>query len=207
MHNLAKKMEPVRPELEYGTVTESAGALVVDTSLGELRAVRAAGCLLRPEKGDTVLLSVDSSGGAWVLSVLQRSGAAPGTMELEGDSVLLVRGGSLTVAPEAGLDCVTGRATLQAQTAELGADSVSLSARLFSSQVELAKRVAGAVEEVSREFTRRAASYFRFTTGHEDRQAGSSRQLVEETMTIHSKNSLIVSEEQVKIDGELIHMG
>ncbi|PKN09839.1 MAG: hypothetical protein CVU73_02540 [Deltaproteobacteria bacterium HGW-Deltaproteobacteria-8] len=207
MHNLAEKIIPARPELEYGTVVSSGDAVVVAVPFGEIQAVRAAGCLIRPEKGDSVLLSVDAQGGAWVLSVLERAGVTPTALEFEGDTVLRIKGGGLTVAPDTELTCVTGKASLHAEDAEVTAGRATLTARLFSSQVELVKHVAGTVDDISREFTRRVVNYFRFTTEHEDCQARSSRQLVEETMTMHSKNTVIVSEEHVKIDGELIHMG
>lgn len=207
MDNLARKLDATGPVLEYGTVVSAGDGVAVATPFGEVTARRAASCLVRPEAGDSVLLSVDDRGGAWVLSVLIRAGAAPTPLELEGDAVLRIRGGGLTIAPDTELACVTGRAALHAGVAEVTVDKVSLTARLFSSQVERVKRVAGTVDDISREFTRRVVNYFRFTTENEERQARSSRQLVDETMTIHSRNTVIVSEEHVKIDGELIHMG
>lgn len=207
MDNLARKRELEKPELAYGTVMSSGSSMTVSGTFGEITALCAAGCLLRPETGDTVLLSLDMSGGAWVLSVLTRGSAMPNTLELTGDSVLRVRGGGLTVAPETELHCMTQRAALFATDAEMRADTASVTARLFTCTVDRIKSVAGIVDAVSREFTRRTAQYFRFTTEHEDCQAGSRRQLVDETLTMQSKNTVIVSEEHVKIDGELIHMG
>lgn len=207
MNNLATKQEPVRPELEYGRVTTAGDTLKVTVPFGEIKAVRAVGCLVCPEEGDTVLLSLDNDGGAWVLSVLARESQAPTAMELEGDSVLRIKGGGLTVAPDTELQCITGKAALHAEDAEVSAGRVSLTAKLFTSQLERVKNVAGVVDDISREYTRRVVNYFRFTKEHEDCQAESRRQLVDETMTMHSKNTVIVSEEDVKIDGELIHMG
>jgi len=207
MDNLARKHEPVRPELEYGRVISSDDAVVVAASFGEITAERAIGCLVRPEKGDTVLLSVDADGGAWILSVLAREANTPTALELEGDSVLRVKNGGLTVAPDTELNCITGKAILHADDAEMTAGRVTFVSRLFSSQVERVRNVAGIVDDVCREYTRRTTNYFRFTKEHEDCQAESRRQLVDETMTVQSKNTVITSEEHVKIDGELIHMG
>ena len=207
MDNLARKHESGRPEMEYGTVVSAGAPMTVAVPFGEVEAVRAIGCLVRPEEGDTVLLSLDATGGAWILSVLARDSGVSLAMELEGDSVLRVKNGGLTVASDMELSCITGKAVLHADDAEMAVRRMSLTAQLFSSQVERVKAVAGVVDDVSREYTRRVINYFRFTKEHEDCQAESRRQLVEETMTIHSKNTVIVSEEDVKIDGELIHMG
>ncbi len=109
--------------------------------------------------------------------------------------------------PETELNCITGKVALQSTEVEVAAGSVSLTSHIFTSYIERVKNVAGTVDDISHEFTRRVNNYFRFTKEHEDCQAESRRQLVDETMTIHSKNTVIVSEEHVKIDGELIHMG
>lgn len=55
---------------------------LVQLAAGTVRADRAAGCLLVPENGDTVLVAVPSSGTAWVLSVLQRRGSGEATVAL-----------------------------------------------------------------------------------------------------------------------------
>ena len=59
--------------LGSGTVQHCLGnALLVCGTCGLVRAVRADGCLLAPEAGDTVLLALLDSGEAWVLSVLRK---------------------------------------------------------------------------------------------------------------------------------------
>ncbi|CCO24162.1 DUF3540 domain-containing protein [Maridesulfovibrio hydrothermalis] len=207
MDNLARKHEQVKPQLEYGQVVSVAESIVVGATFGDIEARCAVSCLVKPEEGDTVLLSVDAEGGAWILSVLTRAGLTPTALEVEGDTLLRVKGGGLTVVADTELSCLTGKAALQSEDIEIAAGTVSLTSRLFTSNVERVKRVAGTVDDISREFTRRVVNYFRFTKEQEDCQAGSRRQLVDETMTVHSKNTVIVSEEHVKIDGELIHMG
>ena len=207
MDNLARQEQPIRPELEYGVVSSQGDALTVAVSFGDIEAKRAAGCLIKPENGDSVLVSVDMRGEAWILSVLERAGGTPAAMEFEGDSVLRVKGGGLPVACDTVLACVTGTASLSSESASVTSGRVNVVARVLSSQAERVKNVAGAVDDVSREFTRRVTNYFRFTKEHEDCQAESRRQLVDETMTVQSKNTVITSEEHVKIDGELIHMG
>ncbi|WP_320006570.1 DUF3540 domain-containing protein [Maridesulfovibrio sp.] len=207
MNNLARRHETLAPRLEYGLVILVDGGLVVETSLGELEAQKAVSCLVSPEVGDSVLVSVDAQGGVWILSVLSRAEAGPTSIEIEGDVTLRSKNGSLTFAADEELNCISSRAVLHSDEVEISAGKVSLTSRMFSSNVERVKKVAVNVDEISREFTRRVVNYFRFTKEHEDCQAESRRQLVDETLTVQSKNTMIVSEEHVKIDGELIHMG
>ncbi|MGL1932062.1 MAG: DUF3540 domain-containing protein [Desulfotalea sp.] len=207
MDNLARKEEIYGPQLEYGKVISTGENLVVATPMGELIARKAVSCFVAPEVGDTVLLSLDTQPDVWVLSVLERLSSVPKTVELDGDSILRVNNGSLTISAADELNCISKKTALYADETEVVVTTAKLTAVLFTSNVERVKRVAGYVDDISREFTRRVKNYFRFTEEHEECQAESSRILVEETMTIHSKNSVIVSKENVKIDGELIHMG
>ncbi|WP_319762556.1 DUF3540 domain-containing protein [Maridesulfovibrio sp.] len=207
MNNLVKKHEAATPQLEYGRVILADGGVVVETSLGELEAQKAVSCLVCPEVGDSVLVSVDKQGGVWILSVLSRAAETVTSLEVDGDVALRSKNGSLSIVADNELNCISDKAALHSNEVEISAGRVSLTSRLFSSNVERVKKVAGTVDEVSREFTRRAVNYFRFTREHEDCQAESRRQLVDETLTVQSKNTMIVSEEHVKIDGELIHMG
>ena len=64
--------------LVKGTVTGvgmNDGAMLVRTPRGIVRAERAAGCLLKPRCGDTVLTAFLSGGEAWVTCVLTRAEA------------------------------------------------------------------------------------------------------------------------------------
>ena len=57
---------------ETATVTSVEGAeCVIESASGSRRARRAAGCLLAPAAGDTVLTAT-SQRGCWVLAVLER---------------------------------------------------------------------------------------------------------------------------------------
>lgn len=207
MDNLAKKHHIYRPQLEYGKVVSTGDPIVVATELGELCAKKAVGCLINPAPGDKVLLSMDDQPSVWVLSVLERLSSSPQLIELEGDAVLRTKSGSLTIAADNELNCISQKTTLHTGEAEVTAMTTSFTAHLFTSNVARVKRVAEYVDDISIEFNQRVKNYFRFTEKHEECQAGSRRQLTEETTTIHSKNTTIVSEENVKIDGKLVHMG
>ncbi|MFM2478732.1 DUF3540 domain-containing protein [Celerinatantimonas sp. MCCC 1A17872] len=207
MDNVARQHEILQPVLEYGFVTQSESGLKIDTDEGQLNAERAVSCLVRPQVGDKVLVSVDSQGMVWVLSILERTPQTQTVLETAGDTVLHVQNGGLTIAPDTNLTCVSPKASLSAAKAEVSVEHLSIVASVYLSQVERIKVVANTIESISQEFTRRVVNYFRFTKEHEECQAESHRQLVDETLAIQSKNTLILSDEDVKIDAELIHMG
>ncbi len=207
MNGLAKQQKEITPQLEYGQVIAVDKDVTVATCYGEFTAQRAVSCLIRPEVGDQVLLSMDMQGGVWILSVLSRAADTITALEMQGDTSLRVMGGGLTIAADTEFNCVSSHTSMQAGHIEVLAESMSLTTHFFSSHASRVKRAAEYVDDVCKEFTRQVVNYFRITREHEDCQAESRRQLVEETLTVQSKNAQIVSEEQVKIDGELLHLG
>lgn len=208
MENLARLREPACPRLEYGYIVSTGdGPLTVETPYDVLEALPAAGCLIRPEVGDLVLLAINESRVNYVLSVLDRSDDRPTTLEVDGDLALRVKGGGLTLAPDGEMVCVSTALSVHAEKGEAVFNRFFFVGRLLKSQIERVKSVAGMVDAVCREMTIKTVNYFRFTSDHEDCQAKSRRQLVDETLAMQSKNTVIMSEEDVKIDGKLIHVG
>jgi hypothetical protein len=66
--------------------------------------------------------------------------------------------------------------------------------------------VAGRAENIFHRLTERLTNTFRYVTEHEEVQTGSTRYLVEETLTMHSKNAMHMAEEMVSINAEQIHL-
>lgn len=207
MGNLAEKHDAAATCLEQGTVAEIRGEeYVVETDWGAAHCRRAAGCLLKPETGDTVLASIGGR-GSYVLSVLERSGAAAPAVDLEPGTVIRSENGDLDLFAAGKLACGAAELEVRAVRASAAAETASVTGGLFSVRARSIRTMAEQVETVARDLTQRLASMFRHTKEHEECQAGSKRQLVEETFAVQSKNAVVVADEDVRLDGELIHMG
>ncbi|WP_051272696.1 DUF3540 domain-containing protein [Fundidesulfovibrio putealis] len=202
------------PSLEYGRVLEAApGAFHVETSFGTIRAVRAVSCLVEPGPGDKVLLSVDMTGGAYVLSVLESASAL--TLAVDGDARFCVRGGSLTLAADKDLALAcpgemaasAGQLRLHAGRGEAVIERVSLVGRALKTQFKRVSSVAKSVDQMFRSFTMRAQESTRFVKEHDEVQAGSQRVLVEDLCALHARNHSMIAEEHVVINADQIHMG
>lgn len=202
------------PSLEYGLVKAAApGRIEVETSFGAIPAVRAVSCLVEPALGDKVLLSVDMSGAAYVLSVLES--ASPVTLALEGDARLEVRGGSLSVAADrdidlscaGGLAATSGEVTLRAARADATVERVHIVGRALASQFKRIRCVAGSMDQLFRRFILHARESSRFVQEHDEVQAGSRRVLVDDLCALHARNHSMLAEEQVVINADQIHMG
>lgn len=208
MHNTAKRLDMVQPVLEYAHVRAASGdRVVLAASYGEILAERAAGCLLAPRPGDLVLASVDASGRAFVLSVLTREQAAPGEIAYPGD-LRLRAGGDLSL--DAGGDAslsASRNLTLAAEEGEAAFGKVSILAKAARVQVKVLSLMAGAVEQIVARLTQRLTNSVRLVEEHEEVQAGSARYVIEDTLTMHSKNALHIAEEVAKIDAGQVHLG
>ena len=67
--------------------------------------------------------------------------------------------------------------------------------------------VAETVENIFCRLTQRLENAFCYVKEHEEVQAGSSRRLVEDTMTVHSKNAIHMAEEVIKLNAGQVHLG
>jgi hypothetical protein len=206
---LLKTKEYTQPYLEYGMVTEEDELLRVETSLGSYPALKAASCLIRPRQGDSVLAAFDEEGNCFILSVLMQN-QAPGQVNeivLEGDASLHIRKGGLTISADDEVSVVSEKISLAARTGNAAFEECSFLGKVLSSQFESIKTVAGKVENIFQELTEKLIDAFRFVKDHEEIQTGSTRYLVEENLTMHSKNAMHVAEEIVTINAGQVHLG
>lgn len=200
MHNLAQRVEADHPSLLYATVLDAESfSATFQTPYGVLRASLAAGCLVSPGRGDLVLASVCPSMEAFALSALAKASDSHAGNEVSftGPTVLRVLGGGLAVVSD----------HLHAHTGLARVGRLSYAGRFLTVQVQRVKAVAVFVDSVCRRLVHRLGNSFKYVKEHGETQSNSSRALVEDTMTLHSKNTAMMSEERVVANAEQIHLG
>jgi hypothetical protein len=225
MKNTAERIESIRsvpeyaePALEYGVVASmEEGAYAVLTGTGCRQAVPAVSCLVRPEKDDVVLLSMDEEGNAFILSVLTRKGERSDscTLEFQGQVNLRVKDGGFSVSADEDLCLVSGeRLALVSPQIEVDAlegnvriEKMSYAGKLLSAQIEKIKAIADAVDSVFRRAVARFTTSYRYVEEHEEVQSGSTRMLVDGTLTMQTKTTMHTAEGHIKIDAKQIHLG
>ncbi len=214
----ATKPDRVTPSLEYGLVIEDEGEhFVVHTDEGRVFATKAVSCLVSPRNGDYVLLSTDSFENGFILSVLARDSEAqnPTDILIDGPLNLHVKDGSVSLTADRDMDLAAkGELAWTSSCISVHADEgradigkMSFVGQFLRSQVERIKLAADSVDHVFRQWTQRLGNSFRVVEEHEEVQSGSTRHLVDGTMTVHAKNTVHIAEEDVKIDAEQIHLG
>jgi hypothetical protein len=177
-------------------------------------AVPAASCLLRPPKGDTVLLAELEDETLLVLAVLSRN-------EETEARLLLPPATSLECPGRLSLKAADSLALQSGRNMGLHTGELALSAKSGALHIAEVRAVAEAAEFCCRAFSclgDTALSVFRSLTqclgssrrvieGHDETRAGASTLMVAETATVMSKNGLTLAEETARTDARLIQLG
>jgi hypothetical protein len=215
MQATARKLEPAPIGLEYATVREGRDdEYQVAAAAGAVSARRSLSCLVEPEPGDLVLLSVDGFGRGYILSVLER-GQDTVRLSFPGDVELKLPHGALRAAAAAGVDLVTagacnlvaGSLTLHAGEAELNAGQVRFFGGALEAGVQRIKVVAETCDQVFDRISQRVLRSYRWVAETEQVEAGHLHYLVKKLMSFRGQYAALTAEKDVRIDGDKILMG
>ena len=216
-HIVAMKKEALPWPVMWSYATIKAredGCYLLETSDDqEVRAEKAAGCLLEPEVGDRVLLACDDTGECFIMGVLiKATGKAhillPGTAIIaseSGDITLEGRAVRLHASQEAVFEAPEMSFTGIKGTARFSVFSVI--ARTLGAHIEKTSAVLGVFDGVIGRLTERIGNSFRRIDHLEEVKAGRLRTIVRERFAVRAKQASIVVEEDVNIDGKKIHLG
>ena len=204
--------------LETGKiVTAMPSRFVVMAGDAAMLARQAVGCLVEPRVGDTVLLAVTGAEEAFILSVLTRDGerSAPVDLVFDGPVSLQVRDGGFSVqtdgdlrlASRRKLACLSDVLSVQARQGRARLARFSFVGQFLKSRVRRLKTVALQADATFRRLTQRLENSFRFVADRDELQCRTSRVLVEDLLTMHSRNTLLMSEKKVTVHAEQIHLG
>ena len=186
--------------VEHGVAFVETGGLVRGS-------VRAAGCLIEPEIGDTVLVYTEPDGTAYILSVLVRAGTGPAVLPLPdgasfraGDGGFRIESPDVTVA--AGKNISVSAPAGKAAFGTLSVRGAALDT-VWNSVKSAARTVDSAAERVVQTCTR----LYRTVEEFEESRIGRLRCLVSGLLFFRSKDASMDAERTVKINGEKIHLG
>lgn len=204
--------------MAHARVLGSEGELfVIATSGGEIRmAARAHGCLLLPQKGDLVLVSLAAAAASHVLCVLEKENpeAAQHSIDLGPGAGLSNRSGELSLHGKS-LHCsAQERASItapdlevKAATARAGFTSCSLATLRLTAVADTARFTARKLEQQAGRLLQRLGSSFRRIGKMEHVIAERIALHVNERLTQKAKNASLEAQQNVTINGEHIDVG
>jgi hypothetical protein len=198
-----------------GHVLERGGHdLTVRTSRGAVRAKRALSCLIEPERDDRVLVSTLGSGECFVLAVLEREAGAAATIVHDGDLEVRVAGrygvvssDGVEISTAKDVQIVSASVDIKATEGNLVIDKLSVLGRLAQAELDKVKLFAGSIDTLCERTMQRAKRAYRIIEEIDQVKAGAIDYTARTMTRLHGKNTVITSEELVKVDGNQIHMG
>ena len=209
MEVTAKSVEILQPALEYGVIAGNCEeGFVVTSDRGVINANVAVSCLVSPEAGDIVLISVDEAGCCYILSILERSEKYRRKTELafDGDVNLNVRGGSMSIASDEAISLASKDFELSAHEGRVILEKTTFLGRVLENNIGKIRVVADSLDSIVRRVVQRFVTTYRYVEEHEEVQSASTRMIVDGTLTMHTKNTMHIAEGHVKIDAEQIHL-
>lgn len=216
MKNLAANLEPVQPWLDYGEVINfKENKWIIKISTGEIAAKTATSCLVKPDIGDKVLISIDEQGICFILSILEKAKQENVTeiifnkdvnlCSLLGE-INLISNKNISIVSEDKLHFASNNFSLSAQKGKIMLTNLSFIGKKIKANLKKIKLVCISIEHVLDRLTQKIRNSFKFVKEHDEVQSNSSRYLVEDTLTMQSKNAVHMAEEIVSINAEQVHL-
>lgn len=214
VHPLKKALPGAEPRLVHARVTRALEGLfqVEHPHCGPAR--RAFSCLVEPQAGDLVLLSIDTEGSSHVLAILQRPGAQDADLALPGGGAIQAREGEVRLRADALRLESRERLALHTGHLELAALSASTTVKhwqgWFDTLEARAVRIECAAKTLSSKVGRllsRTLESFRSVEGLDETRAGRSRTTVRDGHQLRAGHITARAEGFVKIDGQKIDLG
>lgn len=176
--------------LATGKVLGKDGSGVWRVAVGDVRhdATLAAGCILEPAKGDTVLVACSEAGAVYIIQILERPDDAAATLRLPRTSAFLAGG--------------DGEGRLRVEASEV-AVSGGILRSTFRRVVSLAESVEVRAGVLREHYARR----FEEVDGVKDTKLGRLRCLVGGLLSLRGDTVDVRAEKRAKIDGEAVDIG
>ncbi len=187
----------------------------LQTARGELRARCAVSCLIVPEIGDTVLLSVSEDPlSSYILSILLRPDADHSTLNIPGGATFKTTQGHLMIHADA--VSMKGRQALKFDTATLSVQAQEAEVRIshLRSWFESVQTFVNTLKLIAKNTTTtidrriiKAKESFKWIERVDETRAGRVHMHIEGRFQMHSRHTSIKSEGLVAIDGKKINLG
>lgn len=215
MTQLAKKLTPHDPAAHQTTATvlRVEGRTLVLS--GEARAQRATSCLVAPEPGDYVLVATDGYGESYVLAVLRREDEARVKLTADGDLEIVAPAGKVAIVSREGVDIATSgdvgvaarAVSMRARVGSMVFERLSYIGDAVRAEVGKARLEGGVLERFVDRVSETVKRSFRTVEELDQVKAKRIDYGAEQSIALHSENTVVAAKELVKVDGAQIHVG
>lgn len=207
--------ETCATELKTGTVTMTEKpSFLVEIGGCLQKAEKAVSCIIEPEVNDTVLTYKTSDGRCYILSILLRQSGNPANMPFENGVSINVNNGSIVLeSPNMHFTAARrmslsgAELKLRAQKGEAAIEKMRFSGVSLSTSWRTIKLAARNIDTVAERLIQKLKRSYRTVDEFEESKIGRLRILVNNRFFLKSKNTTVLADETVKLDGKKILLG
>jgi hypothetical protein len=188
--------------------------VMIDTGEGVLNARTAFSCLVLPLEGDTVLVN-QSGNDFYILSVLEREAEQDMTLNYPANVKMTAASGQIDIVSSEDINLTSASDTrllsrninMNSAGIELNTGKLNANAQEVESHSKTVKLYTSTLNIVAKQMVQRTELLMRWVEGVETLNIGNLIQKVRHNYTSHSNQAVITATQDMKIDGERIHMG
>jgi hypothetical protein len=176
---------------------------------------RAASCLLKPEPGDTVLLSGPDRLRVYLIAVIEQADTSMSRIDVPGSRSLAANAGTVSIESTADLSLRSGGTldmqgaqwALKADQAQCHVADMRYTGQSVDGTVGRLRLVGKVFETVAERMVQMARSALRLVDETDQIRAGHLDIRAQESMSMHGKHVIMTGKELMKVDAAQIHMG
>lgn len=211
---IPKKEQISEIPVQKGIVTAISPEAVEVLLSGEtIKAVKSFSCLIDPEPGDTILCCRDEDGEVYVLGILAREQSQKAKVSFPADTTIESATGNLnlfsnqavTIGAQS-INSFSKKEVHKSDQAYLAFNEVVAHGRKLQATFQTVRVISNLINTMARQVIEKFKGYIRHTEDHDQIQAGQLTRRTDGLYSMDSRNTVMISKKETKIDGEKIYM-
>ncbi len=212
------KIIPISSEnestIENGVVTSvSDNSIKILFSGDIINAKKAFSCIIDPEAGDTVLCCKNNCGTTYILAIIERQKNNKMKLSFPSDATFKSVDGnlnffsnkSLNMAAE-NLNSFSKKTIHKSNNAYISFDEIVANGNEIQASYKTVRLVANLINTMARQVIDKFKGYIRHTEDNDQVHAGQLTRRTDGLFSMDSRNTVMISKKETKIDGEKIYM-
>lgn len=186
----------------------------VTTAMGAIHAIKAASCLLTPQKGDEVIIAELEFSSAVIIAIVKQANDKQQSYQLSPEVHLTTHEGKLAVVSKQ-FNCIASEAAnIYSQNLTINAETATASYSNYNFNSQFCTQTIGQHESTIASMTQTVDSY-NFTAKHafekiselHHQVLGQLHMLIDKNYRVDCESADFFAENDIKMDADQIHMG
>ena len=193
-------------------VDTSPQAVTVTVSRQTVSATKAFSCLVEPEPGDTVACCRDGFGNVYILGILHRGTPKEATVAFPYGATLKAKNADINLISDT-FTCAGGSVNFfskkevhKSNDLYMDFDNAAMQGKQFQASIKTIRIVSNFINTFARQVIDKFKGYVRHTEDNDQVQAGQMTRRTDGLYSMDSRNTVMISKKETKIDGEKIYM-